>query len=93
MKREDIIRNAEVFARNAMKDYDGGHDWQHIERVRKLAGYINSVENIADPFILDVAVILHDCADSANLTAVRRPITGLRSLLTVWNCRQKKIIF
>jgi uncharacterized protein len=64
MKREYIIRKAEEFARNAMKDYDGGHDWQHIERVRKLAGDINRIEKVADPYILDIAVILHDCADS-----------------------------
>jgi uncharacterized protein len=64
MNSKEIIRKAEEFARIAMKDYDGGHDWQHIERVRKLAGHINGVEKLADPFILDIAAILHDCADS-----------------------------
>jgi uncharacterized protein len=80
MNSEDIIRKAEEFARIAMKDYDGGHDWQHIERVRKLAGHINGVEKIADPFILDVAAILHDCADS-KFNSIQNAYDGIKDFL------------
>jgi len=40
------------------------HDWWHIERVRKLALYINESEDLVDPFIVEIAALLHDTADS-----------------------------
>jgi uncharacterized protein len=64
MDKVKIIRLAEDFAARKMEAYDSGHDVWHIERVRKLARKINSAEKIADPFILDLACILHDTADS-----------------------------
>lgn len=64
MNSEEQIRRAEEFAKIKMQDFDGGHDWQHILRVRALAGYINEQEKMADPFLLDIAAILHDAADS-----------------------------
>jgi uncharacterized protein len=64
MDKVKIIRLAEDFAAMKMENYDSGHDVWHIERVRKLAKKINSAEKIADPFILDLACILHDTADS-----------------------------
>ncbi len=39
-----------------------GHDWWHIERVRKLALHIGRKEG-ADLFIVELAVLLHDVAD------------------------------
>ncbi len=64
MRTEDTVSLAEDFAREKMRGYDGGHDWWHVERVRNLARHINSREKMADPFILDMAAILHDTADS-----------------------------
>lgn len=64
MDKLKIIRLAEDFAAGKMESYDSGHDFWHIERVRKLARKINSAEKIADTFILDLACILHDTADS-----------------------------
>ena len=54
----------EEFVRENMKGYDSGHDWWHIERVRKLAQFINETESLADPFIVDITALLHDTADS-----------------------------
>lgn len=64
MNKEEITKNAEAFAKERMRNYDSGHDWFHIERVRRTAAYINSLEQIADPFLLDLAAILHDAADN-----------------------------
>lgn len=60
---EDQITKTEVFAKNCMSLYDSSHDWLHITRVRKCAAYINMNEHIADPFLLDIAAIMHDIAD------------------------------
>src|SRR5665647_1141098 len=64
MERNDQIKLTEEFVRQNLKGYDSGHDWWHIERVRKLSLYINSHENIADPFVLEIVALLHDTVDS-----------------------------
>ena len=64
MNRQEILLSAEKFAKQRMAGFDSGHDWYHIERVRKLAVYINDQEKLCDPFTLDIAVLLHDTADS-----------------------------
>ena len=47
-----------------MSGFDSGHDWWHIERVRRLALYINEKENCADSFILEISALLHDSVDT-----------------------------
>ena len=64
MNRDEIIKMTEEFVRQNLKGYDSGHDWWHIERVRRIANFINEEEAIADPFTLEIAVLLHDFADS-----------------------------
>jgi len=64
MNRNDQILMTESFVKQNLKDYDSGHDWWHIERVRKLALFINEMEVLADPFIVEITALLHDSADS-----------------------------
>jgi uncharacterized protein len=64
MNRNDQILKTEEFVKANLKGYDSGHDWWHIERVRKMAAFINEMEALADPFIVDVTALLHDTADS-----------------------------
>lgn len=54
----------EELARQSLKGYDSSHDWWHIERVRRLALFINKEETLADPLILEIAALLHDTLDS-----------------------------
>jgi uncharacterized protein len=64
MNIDEVIKITEEFVRQNLKGYDSGHDWWHIERVRRIAKFINEEEAIADPFTLEIAVLLHDSADS-----------------------------
>jgi uncharacterized protein len=64
MNRNDQILMTEEFIRQNLKGYDSGHDWWHIERVRNLALFINEMERLADPFIVEITALLHDTADS-----------------------------
>jgi uncharacterized protein len=64
MSRNDQIKLTEEFVRQNLEGYDSGHDWWHIERVRKLALFINEMEQIADPFKVEITALLHDTADS-----------------------------
>lgn len=64
MNQNDKILLTEEFVKSNLKGYDSGHDWWHIVRVRKLAQFINEMETLADPFIVDITALLHDTADS-----------------------------
>lgn len=64
MNSNDVILMTEEFVRQNLKGYDSGHDWWHIERVRKLALFINEMEVLADPFTVEIAALLHDTVDS-----------------------------
>lgn len=64
MNRNETTLMTEEFVRQRMAGYDSGHDWWHIERVRRIAKFINEKEALADPFTLEIAALLHDSADS-----------------------------
>ena len=55
---EDIIKTIKPIFEND----SSGHDWFHIDRVRKIAKQIATQEN-ADVFITEVGALLHDIAD------------------------------
>ncbi|GLB57890.1 HD domain-containing protein [Cytobacillus sp. NCCP-133] len=58
-----IIHNTQYFVRNELGDDSTGHDWHHIERVRKYALYIAKKEERGDFFIIEMAALLHDIPD------------------------------
>src|SRR5674476_215040 len=64
MNRNDQIIMTEEFVRQNLEGYDSGQDWFHIERVRRLALFINEMEQLANPFTIEVTALLHDTADS-----------------------------
>lgn len=61
MNKKEIIRKTEAFVKAKMKG-DPGHDWSHVDRVRKLALYIGRKEK-ADLFTIELSALLHDVAD------------------------------
>jgi len=64
MDKYSLIKLTEEFVRQNMEGYDSGHDWWHIDRVRRLALHINKMEALADPFLVEITALLHDTADS-----------------------------
>jgi len=62
MEKEAIIRKTEHFVKEKLADDASGHDWWHIERVRRLGCYLAKQEG-ADLFIVEMAALLHDIAD------------------------------
>jgi uncharacterized protein len=59
-----LIRQVEEFAVKCITQYDSGHDWWHLNRVRNLALYLLSSEGSGDPLIIEVSALLHDIDDS-----------------------------
>jgi uncharacterized protein len=62
MEQTEILRQAETFVRERLAGDSSGHDWWHIARVRALARAIAREEG-ADPYICELAALLHDVAD------------------------------
>lgn len=63
MTNKEIISEAISFVQKELKHAEGGHDWWHIHRVHTMAKKICETEK-ADPFIVEMAALLHDIADS-----------------------------
>ena len=61
-KQQEIVRRTEDFVRETLKADSTGHDWWHIDRVRKVAVKLARTEG-ADPFVVELAALLHDIAD------------------------------
>lgn len=62
IKKDEIIALAEKFTKQELEFDPSGHDWWHVQRVRKLAIELARVEN-ADLFICELSALLHDVAD------------------------------
>lgn len=61
MSRE-IITKTEAFIREKLGADSSGHDWYHVDRVRRSAVMIGAAEG-ADLYITELAALLHDVAD------------------------------
>jgi uncharacterized protein len=62
MKKKELRARAEKFARNMLRDAEGGHDWHHVERVMENARKILKKEK-ADKHVVLLGILLHDIAD------------------------------
>ncbi len=57
-----VIKQTEDFVYKKLHGEGTGHDWYHIDRVRKIALKIAEKEK-ADLFLVELAALLHDVAD------------------------------
>jgi uncharacterized protein len=57
-----LIAATEARVRTAMDNEGTGHDWWHVDRVRRTALRLAAAEG-ADPLIVELAALLHDMAD------------------------------
>jgi uncharacterized protein len=59
---DEILNRAREFVKSELEGDSSGHDWWHIARVTKTAKII-AVNEGADPFVCELAALLHDVAD------------------------------
>ncbi|WP_442594357.1 HD domain-containing protein [Neobacillus sp. D3-1R] len=57
------INQTEEFVKRKMGADSTGHDWFHVDRVRKNALSIWKSEQKGDPFIIEMSALLHDIPD------------------------------
>lgn len=62
-EEDRIIRSCVEYVKEELAQGEKGHDWWHIERVWRTAKLIAQTEP-ADLFVVELAAILHDVADS-----------------------------
>ena len=60
---EQIIEQTVAYVRNELGEDATGHDWFHVDRVRRAALHISHQEQAGDPFIIEMAALLHDIPD------------------------------
>jgi len=63
MDRDKIIEPVERFVKSYLSEAETGHNWWHIKRVRNNALHICACEKRGDPFIIELAALLHDIGD------------------------------
>ena len=64
MNETEVLIRVEDFARSSTVEFDSGHDWWHLQRVRNLALYLQKSENKGDRFVIELSALLHDVGDS-----------------------------
>lgn len=62
MDNTEIIQKTAVFIAREFALEGSGHDWFHVDRVRRLAMHIGQIE-ASEPFITEMAALLHDLDD------------------------------
>jgi uncharacterized protein len=62
MNKTEIIQKTERFIESEFRSEGSGHDWFHVDRVRKMALRIGEPEG-CDLFIVEMAALLHDLDD------------------------------
>lgn len=62
MNRAAVVERTQEHVRKMLHGDTSGHDWWHIQRVRKLALRLGKEEG-ADAFVVELAALLHDIAD------------------------------
>lgn len=63
MTNAEILKQTEAFVKEILEGEGSGHDWYHIDQVRKNALHIAQSEDNCDLFIIELAALLHDIAD------------------------------
>ncbi|MEB3103152.1 HD domain-containing protein [Ferviditalea candida] len=81
MNTEEIIRLAEGFVRERLGADTSGHDWFHIERVRRMAVRL-ARHYQADAFLCELAALLHDLADGKLQASESEALAGIAEWLS-----------
>ncbi|HZG73978.1 MAG TPA: hypothetical protein VEY51_20790, partial [Chondromyces sp.] len=60
---DERIVQAEEFVKSTLENESSGHDWHHLDRVRRNALKISKEEQKGDLLVIELAALLHDLPD------------------------------
>ena len=91
MDAKKNLLKTECFVKQVLRGEGTGHDWWHIDRVRKMALYIAKKEG-GDGIVVELASLLHDIADrKLNNGGTQKGIVKIRNFLLSISTEQKMI--
>lgn len=82
MNQTEIIQKTAEFVALEMAAEGSGHDWFHVDRVRKMAVRIGEKEN-CDLFVVEMAALLHDLDDWKLAGSVHDSLAKTENWLTL----------
>ncbi|RDU36586.1 phosphohydrolase [Neobacillus piezotolerans] len=91
---EKVIAEIERYVKQEMGEDPTGHDWHHVDRVRKNALIIAAGEEIGDRNIIEMAALLHDIPDEKlndSAEAGRNKLDGFLETLGLDQTTKQKI--
>ena len=87
--KDQTIERTEIFVHNELGSDATGHDWFHVDRVRRSALHIFKEEQVGDPFIIEMAALLHDISDEKLNESVEKGEEKLKSFLQTVSLTEK----
>ncbi len=91
--KDEIIRQTECYVSSVLGEDSTGHDWFHVERVRKNALHICKEEQAGDRFIIEMAALLHDIPDEKLNESAESGQQKLESFLESVTLTHKEKVF
>ncbi|MFT4414129.1 HD domain-containing protein [Fredinandcohnia humi] len=86
--KQEAIEATISFVKSILENDSSGHDWWHIERVRKVALQIGEKEK-ANLFIVELAALLHDIADEKLNHSEEEGLTKVSNWLSSLNISEQ----
>ncbi len=91
----NLINKTAEYVKNKLLNEATGHDWYHVERVRKMARKLQAVEG-GDLALVELAALLHDLGDykqyEFDITKGNLVLRGMMDILEIDDETQKKIM-
>lgn len=85
----------ERFAHQQLAQDHTGHDWAHVNRVRRVAMQLCATDAAVDQGIVEAAALLHDCYDAklvANVVAARQATQTLLAASQLAAGQQQQVL-
>ena len=84
----EIIEKTEAFVKSELRSDPTGHDWFHIERVRRNALSICEQEQLGNRFIIELSALLHDIPDEKLNVSAEQGQNKLENFLQTLNIQE-----
>jgi len=94
MTTAELVKKTANYVRMKLYHEPTGHDWYHVERVLKMARYLQSKEG-GDLHLVELAALLHDVGDEKNNEYNMKGALILRGMMEVLDIEedlQEKIL-
>lgn len=90
--QKELLASAEERVKSLMQHDSTGHDWLHVDRVRRMALHLHAKEGVsANASIIELAALLHDIGDAKFHGGVDSSEPILRTWLSEWDASDELI--